>query len=207
MKISYAITVKDELSELQRLVDVLLKFKRPVDEIVILFDEANGSKKVEEYLRLHSVNGEYSWFGKRFENDFASWKNQLTELCSGDYIFQIDADEYPHQYLIESLPELLETNPDVELFYVPRINTVDGITEDHIKQWRWKLDENGWINFPDFQTRIYKKSSNIYWKNKVHEQITGVTIYSVIPDMESFCLYHPKTIERQEKQNTYYNTL
>ena len=207
MKISYAITVKDELAELQRLIDTLLQFKRQSDEIIILFDEKNGSKKVEEFLRSHSVSGEFNWFGKQFEGHFADWKNLLAELCSGDYIFQIDADEYPHQYLIESLPELLESNPDVELFYVPRINTVDGITEDHIKQWKWNVNENGWVNFPDYQTRIYKRSPQIYWKNKVHEHITGVGMYSVIPDVESFCLYHPKTIERQERQNNYYNTL
>lgn len=141
MKISYAITVKDELAELQRLIDTLLQFKRQSDEIIILFDEKNGSKKVEEFLRSHSVNGEFNWFGKQFEGHFADWKNLLAELCSGDYIFQIDADEYPHQYLIESLPELLESNPDVELFYVPRINTVVNIGLSHVNKWNWNISK------------------------------------------------------------------
>ena len=48
------------------------------------------------------------------------------------WIFQIDADELPHESLIINLKELLKLNPTVELFLVPRVNTVDGITQEHI---------------------------------------------------------------------------
>jgi len=40
-----------------------------------------------------------------------------------------------------------------------------------------------------------------------HEQINGAQVFTHLPAEEEFCLYHPKTIERQEKQNNYYNTL
>ena len=107
MRISYAITVCTEFLEIQRLINFLLEHKRAQDDIVVLFDEANGDKEIEAYLRSHSVNGEFSWYAGKFERHFADWKNKLTSYCTGDYIFQIDADEIPNEYLIENLPALI----------------------------------------------------------------------------------------------------
>lgn len=63
------------------------------------------------------------------------------------------------------------------------------------------------INHPDLQSRVYKNSENIFWKNRVHEQITGYKIYSSLPINSDWDLLHIKSLERQEKQNNYYNTL
>ena len=90
MKISYAITVCNEFVEIQKLVLFLLDHKRNEDEIVILYDTKNGDKGVEEFLRSHSVNNDFVWHEGNFDNHFADWKNHLTSLCNGDYIFQID---------------------------------------------------------------------------------------------------------------------
>jgi hypothetical protein len=208
MKISYGITVKDELNELQRLVQFLIGNKRPDDEVVILYDSFGGSKGVEEWLRANSVsNNQYSWYSRRFDNHFADHKNYLNSLCSGDYIFQIDADELPHENLISQLPSVLENNPSVQLYSVPRVNTVEGLTPQHIQKWGWKVNERGWINWPDYQMRIYKNEPSVMWANKVHEVIVGHKQYSYVPMQEEWALYHPKTIERQEKQNNYYDTL
>jgi len=208
MKISYAVTVCNELLELQRLLPFLIENKRKVDEIVVFFDTKNGSKSVEEYLRAKSVNKvPFRWFGYHFDGHFANMKNALTEACLGDYIFQIDADEIPHKSLIEQLPILLEHNSAVELYAVPRVNTVEGLTQEHIQKWGWRVDENSWVNWPDFQTRIYKRSPEIRWKNKVHEVIEGHKEFAYLPMEEEWALYHPKDIKRQEKQNAYYNTL
>jgi cellulose synthase/poly-beta-1,6-N-acetylglucosamine synthase-like glycosyltransferase len=128
-------------------------------------------------------------------------------MCSGDYIFQIDADEIPHDYLMESLHEILETNPEVEVYQVPRINTVEGLTQEHIQKWGWHVNENGWVNFHDYQWRVYKNIPEIKWKNKVHEILEGYQTVALIPAFEDLSLYHPKTIERQERQNNYYNEL
>ena len=128
-------------------------------------------------------------------------------MCSGDYIFQIDADEIPHDYLMGSLHEILETNPEVEVYQVPRVNTVEGLTQEHINRWRWYVNENGWVNFPDYQWRIYKNIPEIKWKNKVHEILEGYKTVALIPAFEDLSLYHSKTIERQEKQNTYYESI
>ena len=206
MKISYAITCCDELEELKRLVDFILSNKRKEDEIVILFDQVKGTQEVITYLdTIREVEGRL--VSDRFEGHFADWKNLLASHCTGDYIFQIDADEIPSEYLIQKLPTLLEHNSSVELYAVSRINTVIGLTDEHVQKWGWKLDENGRVNWPDFQTRIYKNLPEIKWKNKVHEQLEGHKQFAYLPMEEKWALYHPKTIERQEKQNNYYETL
>ena len=119
MRISYAITVCTEFLEIQRLINFLLKHKRAQDDIVVLFDEANGDKEIEAYLRSHPVNGEFMWHAGKFERHFANWKNKLTNHCTGDYIFQIDADEIPTKTLIEYLPDIIEGNPTVDVLLVP----------------------------------------------------------------------------------------
>jgi hypothetical protein len=207
MIISYAITVCNEFVEIQKLIPFLLKHKRSEDNIVVLFDQKNGDKNVEEFLRAKSINGEISWHGGDFNHNFADWKNKLTSLCTGDYIFQIDADEIPHTSLITALPMILESNPDNEVYLIPRVNTVEGLTQEYINKWGWNVNDNGWINFPDYQWRIWKNVHNIRWVNKVHEKLQGFKTYAPLPAKEELSLYHPKDIERQVKQNNYYDTL
>jgi hypothetical protein len=146
MKISYAITVCNEFKEIQRLVHFLLRHKRIQDNIVILYDEANGDPEIEAFLRSHSTNGEFAWHKGKFERHFADWKNKLSSLCNGDYIFQIDADEIPSEDLIEHLPEIIELNPEMDIYLVPRVNTVEGLTPEHIAKWGWNVtDKDGLI--------------------------------------------------------------
>jgi hypothetical protein len=207
MKISYAVTVCNELVEIQRLLPFLIENKRDIDEIVIFFDTNNGSKSVEEYLRAQSVNKvPFRWMGYHFDGHFANMKNALTETCVGDYIYQIDADEIISEYVMSLLPQVLEQN-NVDVVRVPRINTVEGLTQEHISIWKWHVNERGWVNFPDYQWRIYRNTQEIRWENKVHEVLSGYKTLSHLPAEEEWCLYHHKDIERQEKQNAYYATL
>ena len=208
MKISYAVTVCNELTELQRLLDHLLQYRKPGDEIVILFDSKNGTKEVENYLRIKSISTytHFTWVAAEFDGHFADWKNKLNSLCTGDFIFQIDADEYLPNEFIDLLHQILQANPEVDLYYVPRINTVSGLTEEHIQKWGWRV-QNGRVNYPDYQTRIYRNNSEVKWRNKVHEVIEGYRQFTVLPEVDALSLIHPKTIERQEKQNAYYESL
>jgi len=207
MKISYAITVCNEKKEVKRLVDFLLFYKRPIDEIVVLYDQKNGDDAVIRMLtKMNKLPNFQVWRGF-FDNDFAAWKNKLKDYCKGDYIFQIDADEIPNKALIKNLPTILTSNPDNEVYLVPRVNTVKGLTQEHVDRWRWNVSDKGWINWPDYQWRIWKNKSEIIWKNRVHEKLDGFKTYSLFPAQEELALYHPKDIERQEKQNAYYDTL
>jgi len=206
MKLSYAITVCNELVEIQRLITYLLEHKRREDELVVLFDSTNGTKEVEEFLRAKSINGEFNWHSYPFDGHFARMKNKLTALCSGDYIVNIDADEMVNNYLIEALPQVLEQN-NVDVIFVPRINTVAGLTPEHVSKWGWRVDDNGYVNFPDYQWRIYRNDPKITWENKVHEKLIGYQTMATLPPSEEWCLLHHKTIDKQEKQNNYYETL
>jgi hypothetical protein len=207
MKISYAITVCNELEEITRLLNHLLEYKRKEDEIVVLLDKPKASKQLEILLEGHAHANNIVLAIDQFDRHFANWKNKLTSFCTGDYIVNIDADEYPHEYLINSLPELLEQNPEVDVFLVPRVNTIEGLTHWHIEQWRWHVNASGWVNFPDFQWRIYKNVPSIKWINQVHERLDGFKGFSYLPQDEEFALYHPKTIDKQEKQNALYANL
>lgn len=203
MKISYAILACVELVELKQLLPFLKKYKRDEDEIVILLDDTSYTAGVEEIAFKYADKVEH----RSLDNNFALQKNKLVEMCSGDYIFNIDADEIPHENLMENLHIILEQNSDVDVFYVPRINTVSGITDSHIHEWHWRIDEKGWVNFPDPQMRIMKNIPSIRWKNPVHEVLSGQKSFVHLPYEEEWSIYHHKDIERQEKQNEFYRRI
>ena len=196
--ISYAVTACNEHRELSLLLEVLRNSIRQEDEIVVLLD-FNATKEVRTIANkytMHPLNG-----------DFATFKNHLTKFCTKDYIFQIDADEYPHPHLIANLADILQHNQTIDVFLVPRINTVSGLTEEHIQKWGWNVNDKGWVNFPDYQWRIWKNNGKIKWINKVHERLDGFKEFTPLPQSEEYCLFHPKDIERQERQNEFYNTI
>ena len=207
MKLSYAITTCNEVEETIRLVSQLLNYKGENSEIVVLLDTPKAQTELLEYLELQAEANYITLIESEFTNDFAQWKNFLNSHCKGEWIFQLDADEYLMPDLIVNLEDILDTNTDKDLVVVPRINTVEGLTETHIQKWGWNVNEKGWVNFPDVQTRIYKNSDKIGWSGKVHERIVGFESYTSFPADEIYCIKHPKTIDRQEKQNNYYDTL
>ena len=199
--ISYAITACNEHEELERLLLLLDLHIQHEDEIIVQLDTSatDEVRKVLENFAIKVIEFPLN-------NDFASFKNNLSKHCDRDYIFQIDADEFPKVELLLNLPSILENNLDTDVFLVPRINTVEGLTPEHIQKWGWKV-ENDRVNFPDYQWRIWKNNGNITWKNKVHEVLQGYNSLTDFPPIDELCLIHPKTIVRQEKQNEYYNTL
>ena len=208
MKISYAITVCNEHKEIDKLLTFLFEHKRKEDQVVVQMDTSatkevwNACEKFE-----NKPFDEYKLTECALNKNFAAYKNNLNKNCDGNWIFQIDADEMPNEYLIEALPFILESNSDVEAYWVPRVNTVAGITDVHIAKWGWRLTDDGWVNFPDWQMRIYRNTENIYWIKPVHEQLKGYTKFANLPAEEKFALYHPKDIGRQEKQNAFYETI
>jgi glycosyltransferase involved in cell wall biosynthesis len=207
MKLSYAITACNEHEEIIRLVTQLLNYKGENSEIVVLLDTPKSPTEMVEYLELQANSDHITLIESEFNNDFAQWKNFLNSNCNGEWIFQLDADEFLDPNLIVNLEDILDNNIDKDMIVVPRINTVEGLTENHIQKWGWRVNEKGWVNFPDVQTRIYKNSETIGWNGKVHERIVGFENYTSFPGDEVYCIRHPKTIERQEKQNNYYDTL
>lgn len=206
--ISYTTSAFNEDRELDKLLRVLSRSITDNDEVVVQLD---SDKVTDDVRKVCSLYQEKIPFMKVIEfplnNDFSAFKNNLIHHCSKDWIFNIDADEIPTDFCLNNIHEILSTNSEVEMFLVSRWNTVEGITENHIRQWGWKYDEWGRVNWPDWQTRIYKNKPEIVWQNKVHERLTGYQTYGFLPEEKEWCLFHNKTIQRQETQNNYYNTI
>jgi len=206
MKISYAILTHNEGAYIEKLLSFLSSKKRDEDEIVVV-DDYSTDELTKAILEEHESMGNIRLIKNELKSNFGRQKNFLTTQCKGDYIFQIDADEMLSEELIKNLPDILESNPDNEVYLVPRINTVDGLTQEHVAKWGWNVDMNGFINFPDYQWRIYKNDPKIVWINKVHERLSGFKTYAALPEYMEYCLLHHKTIDRQENQNNFYDKL
>jgi len=147
------------------------------------------------------------------------------------------------EFFMEHIHSVLERNP-VDLVFVPRINTVDGISLAHVETWGWNISKletqmgekvmdtesgeykllkhydfiieelNGnvkyykpIINFSDYQTRVYKNTTDITWIGDVHEIITGYNNFSYFPALDEWCILHHKTIKKQELQNLLYSKI
>ena len=202
MKISYGITVHNEAEELQKLLDVLNKNIDKKDEIVVCVD--GDDEKVEAVLGEYLSENKAIVYKRKLDGNFAEHKNSVIEKASGDYVFHIDADEYPNKILIQQLKEILEIN-EVDLIWIPRVNTIEGMKQEHVKKWGWRITGKGWVNYPDYQARVFRRDESIRWTRPLHEYIKGCTTYAHLPPHEELSLYHPKTIQKQEKQNLFYN--
>ena len=205
--ISFAITAHNEHIELERLLDQLVSIIKPGDEIMVQLD-STATNEVKSVATKYGVGSDYEYHRifASLNGDFATFKNNIKDHCTRDWIFFIDADEYLSDGLAENIHEILDANQGlVDLIAVPRINTVEGLTRSHIDKWRWFVDDNGWVNYPDYQTRICANKKDIQWKNKVHERLTGWKTIANLP--QGYELVHPKTIDRQEKQNKFYETI
>tara|TARA_B100001778_G_scaffold279607_1_gene244023 strand:- start:761 stop:1387 length:627 start_codon:yes stop_codon:yes gene_type:complete len=204
MKISYSMLVHNETDTLEKLLKFLVKWKQPQDEIVIL-DDFSDDEKTKQILDFYVSAHDIVFEQRNLLGDFASQKNYLKNMGSGDYSFNLDADEMISLWLIKNIHEIIASNEGIDLIYLPRINTVEGLTQQHAQAWRWQVNEEGWVNFPDWQGRVFRNRPNIRWQYKVHEMITGYQTYATLPQDKPFCILHPKTIEKQEQQNQKYS--
>ena len=202
MKISYGITVYNEAEELHRLLDILNLHIDSEDEIVVCVD--GDDEKVESVLGEYLSENKAIVYKRTLDCNFSDQKNSVIEKSTGEYIFHLDADEYPNEILIQQLKQILEMN-DVDLIWIPRVNTIESMEQKHIDRWGWRVTENGWVNYPDYQARVFRNREDIRWTRPLHEYISGCKTYSHLPPQEELSLYHPKTIEKQEQQNLFYN--
>jgi glycosyltransferase involved in cell wall biosynthesis len=203
MKISYAILTHNEGEYIDKLLTLLTTYKRSIDEIVIVDDYSDGelTKSI-----LDTYKDQITLHYRTFDGDHTQ-KNYLNSQCTGDYILQLDADELVSPEFLEMLPELLEDNNEIDLFIMPRINTVEGLTPEYIAKWKWNVNEKGWVNFPDWQMRLYRNCDWLKWDGLLHSKIEGHKTYVFLPAEELFCILHPKQLERQVEQNDLYDKI
>jgi len=204
--VTYGITVNNEANEVKKLLDILIPLIDNNDEIVVMQDVTKENTDVTNILKSHG--GKIIRITSKLDGDFSTFKNNLISHATKRYLFQIDADEYPQKKLIKNLKFFLWKNFNYDCFIVPRINIVKGITDSDIKNWNWNVNEKGYVNFPDYQNRIFKLGKNIRWQNKIHEVLINFKKVKKMPsDNEDYCLIHIKSIDRQRNQNAFYDTL
>ena len=205
MKLSYGLTVCNEHKEINSLINYLLERIDEEDEIIVVYDQNRVTKEVMNVLNQHAEKIFFYPFD--FQQNFLDNKNFMNSKCTGEYIFQIDADEVPEDFLVRNLKTILESN-QVDLLITPRKNLVPGLTQDHIKRWGWKVTEQGWVQWPDEQKRIYKNTPDIKWSgHQIHGMVEGYRTYATLPFEEEWSIIHNKTLERQEQQNDRYTKI
>lgn len=221
MKLSYLITCSTETDTLERLLSLVGNYVRnnPDDELVVVIDkDAKDNEKTKHILAGLAVQMGPEYMDKRvkifehpLDKDYGAHKNFGNSKCTGDWIFQIDGDELPHDTLLENIKAVIESNPTVELYWVGRVNDFIGVTEDDAKRWGWRLtpcpeyDNRPIVSWPDPQGRIYKNvPERIKWVHRLHECISGHTQYSILPYEVQWSLYHDKDIVTQNKTNERY---
>lgn len=205
--ISFAITTHNEGQYIQELLDQLVPYCEKTGDEIIVVDDFSTDDYTKSILHGYDVSDTIQLYEHALDNDFAAHKNFLNSKCSGDYIFQVDADEKFHENLLMYLHDIVDNNTNIDLFHIPRVNVVSGLTADDMHRWGWSVNEMGWVMFPDYQTRLYRNNENIKWVNKVHERIIGYKTEAPLPAEEEWSLYHIKDIDRQRKQNDYYATI
>tara|TARA_B110000285_G_C15131831_1_gene624105 strand:- start:1803 stop:2465 length:663 start_codon:yes stop_codon:yes gene_type:complete len=197
MIITYAICVCNESRELYSLISFLKKVKDEDDEINILVDSlhvSNQVKSVLEYFKNDIVKNERDFDGK-----FATHRNYHFSLCKGDYIFYIDPDEMPQETLIKNLKSIIASeSPD--LIYIPRINIMPGLTHNLFERMKLPMNEMGWINWPDYNGRIFKNIESIKMESELHERFKGADKIIRLEAKPSIALWHIKSVEKQENR-------
>ena len=205
MKITYAICVCNEHEELHRLVTFLKVIKDEEDDINILVDTNNVTSQVEDVLRIHENSIKIN--RREFDDDFGKHRNYHFSKCNGDYIFIVDADELPRETLVKNIKNIIKES-SADLINIPRVNIIPDLTSKQNEVHGFNINEYGWLNWPDYQGRIFKNNGNIkYEDQKLHERLSGAIKTIGLPASPQLSLWHVKYAEKQLQQHNYYKTL
>ena len=196
MKITYTIQVCNESRELYSLLNFLSKTIDDEDEINVVVDSNRITDRVESVLEHFKER--ITVFKRPFDN-FCINSNFHIEQATGEYIFGLDADEMPQELLIKNLKNIIKES-GAEIIAVPRINIDPGYTEAFLERCNYKINDVGWINWPDFQTRIFKKCDHIKWTDEMHTKLSGTNKAVALKPEPKLAMWHIKSIEKEENR-------
>ena len=201
MFLSYLVTTHNETDCLDTLLSKLISFKKDNHEVVLLDDYSDNPTTISI---IEKYKSSINFQQKKLQNDYGAHKNYGIGLCKGEWIFQIDADELPTDVLLENIDVLLQSNANNEALWLPRLNYFVGVTQTDIQMWGWNYHD-GMINYPDYQSRLFKNLPHIRYERRLHEKVEGYKSYAFIPPQKDIALIHNKTIEKQRETNMKYN--
>lgn len=203
MFLSYLVTCHNETSSLDKLLSKLVQNKKDNHEIVLLDDYSDNPESLEI---IQKYKEKTSFHQHKLDRNYGAHKNYGIEQCKGTWIFQLDGDEYPTDLLLENIDVVLESNADNEVLWLPRLNYFVGVTELDVKTWGWNY-QDGMINFPDYQSRVYRNLLHIRYQRRLHEKVEGFKTYTFVPPQKDYAIVHEKTIEKQRQTNLNYNKM
>jgi len=204
MKVSYQVLCKNEGSSLKDLLTFLTENKKETDEINVCRDSLGTNPQTLEII--NKFKDQINYFEREITHTIHNQKNWLAEQASGDYLFYLDADELLHKPFIQNLHSILESNPDNDIYFLPRINIVEGVTPEYVKQRGWVVNEKGWINFPDAQDRLFKHNKGIRYHEIPHGRLDHKGAkYGVLPFEEVYSIIHIKSFEKQTSDNEWHD--
>jgi len=196
MRLTYTIQVCNESREIFSLLNFLTRTVDPEDEINVVVDSEHTTERVS--LALDHFKGRINVYERPFDN-FKANSDFHIKMATGDYIFGMDADELPQELLIKNVKKIIEET-NAEIISVPRINIHPDITEEDMKEFGFRPNEDGFINWPDFQTRIYKRCDYIYWTDELHTKLTGSDNVIGIKPIPSMAMWHIKYMDKQKSR-------
>ena len=114
---------------------------------------------------------------------YSAQKNSAIEKATGDWVLSLDADEAVEPELMEEIRHVLNHNPAVNGYYMPRKNYFLG---------RW-IRHGGF--YPDRKLRLFRRGRGSFGKRPVHEvvQVDGPTdtlshalVHNAYPTLEGY---------------------
>jgi len=150
MKLSALVVAHNEEKQLAACLDQL-KF---ADEIVVVLDKCtDGTKAIAESYTKQLLEGSWELEGPR--------RNAGIELCSGDWILEVDADERVPVALAEEVRRVIETTA----FDWHEI-LVDNYIGERLVRWGWGASF-GKAAYPG----LFKKGVKIWGNQRLHPRL------------------------------------
>ena len=129
-----------------------LESVRFADEIIVV-DSGSRDLTLSIAKEFKAQVFQESWKG------FAGQKNSAQEKAKGPWVLNVDADERVTEALRLEIQKVLQEDPPVDGFRIPRKNFFCG-------QW---IRHGGW--YPNYQMRLYRKDVGKFAFREVHEQV------------------------------------
>ncbi len=148
MKLSAILITKNEEANMER----CLRSVSWVDEIIVV-DSESTDKTVEIATSFGAKVFSPTWKG------FGPAKQYALDQATGDWILSIDADEEVSFTLKNEILQLLENDPPLDGYNLPRKTQFLG---------RWIL-HSGW--YPDYVLRLFRRSTGRFTSALVHEKV------------------------------------
>jgi glycosyltransferase involved in cell wall biosynthesis len=193
VKIGLLAIMQNEIEYVERWMSVIDRARavdRPFDRVLIV--DGGSEDRTVEKLNERGVEVVV----RPFDKDFSAQRNYGIEQLDVDWIFELDADEYPSMPLIAGLRDIandLEKHK-IECCGMARLNLLDGVLQTGVGS-----------SGLDYQYRFHRRECR--WEGTVHEEIRGWNNRVELSLLEGHFLVHDKARGRHDARNAFYRIM